>query len=54
MNSPAPGSNCCAGRWGWVTLAAATALWDDDGFRAILTSHLKIIRDAGALDRLPI
>jgi hypothetical protein len=41
-------------RWGWVTMAAATALWDDDGFRAILTSHLKIIRDAGALDRLPI
>jgi DNA-binding CsgD family transcriptional regulator len=41
-------------RWGWVTLAAATALWDDDGLRAILTSHLKIIRAAGALDRLPI
>jgi DNA-binding CsgD family transcriptional regulator len=41
-------------RWGWVAMATATALWDDDGFRAILTSHLKIIRDAGALDQLPI
>jgi DNA-binding CsgD family transcriptional regulator/tetratricopeptide (TPR) repeat protein len=41
-------------RWGWVAMAAATALWDDDGWRAILTSHLKIIRDAGALDQLPI
>jgi hypothetical protein len=41
-------------RWGWMTQAATTALWDDDGWRAILTRHLAIVRAAGALDRLPI
>jgi DNA-binding CsgD family transcriptional regulator len=41
-------------RWGWVTQAAATALWDDDGWRAILVRHLAVVRGAGALDRLPI
>ena len=35
-------------------MAATNALWDDDGWRAILEEHLKIIRAAGALDRLPI
>ena len=41
-------------RWGWMAMAATNALWDDDGWRAILEEHLKIIRAAGALDRLPI
>jgi hypothetical protein len=41
-------------RWGWVTQAASTAMWDDDGWRAILARHLAVVRGAGALDRLPI
>jgi tetratricopeptide (TPR) repeat protein len=41
-------------RWGWMTQAATTALWDDDGWRAILARHLPVVRAAGALDRLPI
>ncbi len=41
-------------RWGWMAMAATNALWDDDGWRTILEEHLKIIRAAGALDRLPI
>ena len=41
-------------RWGWMAMAATNAIWDDDGWRAILTLHLGIIRAAGALDRLPI
>jgi DNA-binding CsgD family transcriptional regulator len=41
-------------RWGWVTLAAASTLWDDDGTRAILARQLAVVRAAGALDRLPI
>ena len=35
-------------------MAATNALWDDDGWRAILARHLEIGRNVGALDRLPI
>jgi DNA-binding CsgD family transcriptional regulator len=41
-------------RWGWMAMAATNALWDDDGWRAVLARHLQIIRGVGALDRLPI
>ena len=41
-------------RWGWYAQAAASALWDDDGHRAMLVRQVRLARDAGALDQLPI
>jgi DNA-binding CsgD family transcriptional regulator len=41
-------------RWGWLGQAAASALWDDVRWRAILTRQVQLARDAGALDQLPI
>jgi DNA-binding CsgD family transcriptional regulator len=41
-------------RWGWLGQAAASALWDDVRWRAILTRQAQLARDAGALDQLPI
>ena len=41
-------------RWGWLGQAAAGALWDDAGRRAILVQQIQLARDAGALDQLPI
>jgi len=41
-------------RWGWLAQAAASALWDDDASRAMLARHVRLARDAGALDQLPI
>src|SRR6202453_2905699 len=41
-------------RWTYVALWPAIRLWDDDSYRAILARHLQLVRDAGALDRLPI
>ncbi len=41
-------------RWGWMAMAVTNALWDDDGWRAVLARHLEIIRNVGSLDRLPI
>jgi DNA-binding CsgD family transcriptional regulator len=41
-------------RWGWLGQAAASALWDDVGRRAILVRQVQLARDAGALDQLPI
>ena len=41
-------------RWGWFTQAAASALWDDDGWRAMLVRQVELARDVGALDQLPI
>jgi DNA-binding CsgD family transcriptional regulator len=41
-------------RWGWVAQAAASALWDDDAWRAMLVRQVRLARDAGALDQLPI
>ena len=37
-------------RWGWLASAAASALWDDDGWRAVLARQIQLARDAGALD----
>jgi DNA-binding CsgD family transcriptional regulator len=41
-------------RWGWLGQAAASALWDDVRWRAILVRQVQLARNAGALDHLPI
>jgi len=41
-------------RWGWLAQAAASALWDDDAWRAMLARQLRLARGVGALERLPI
>ena len=41
-------------RWGWAAQGTASAVWDDDAWRAMLIRDVGLARDAGALDRLPI
>jgi DNA-binding CsgD family transcriptional regulator len=41
-------------RWGWLAQAAASAVWDDVGWRAMLLRQVQLARDVGALDQLPI
>ena len=41
-------------RWGWLAVGAASALWDDDAWRAMLARQLRLARDVGALDQLPV
>ncbi|HEX6402338.1 MAG TPA: AAA family ATPase [Pseudonocardiaceae bacterium] len=41
-------------RWGWMAQAAASAVWDDDTWRALLVRQVRLARDAGALHELPI
>ena len=41
-------------RWGWLAQAAASALWDDDARRALLVRQVRLAREAGALDQLPV
>jgi len=41
-------------RWGWLAQAAASALWDDAAWRAMLSRQVRLAREAGALDQLPI
>jgi tetratricopeptide (TPR) repeat protein len=41
-------------RWGWLAQAAASALWDDDAWRALLLRQVRLAREAGALDELPV
>jgi len=41
-------------RWGWFAQAAASALWDDDTWRTMLVRQVRLAREAGALDQLPI
>jgi AAA ATPase domain len=40
--------------WGWMATAASNALWDDDGLRAVCGHQIRLARDAGALEPLPI
>jgi DNA-binding CsgD family transcriptional regulator len=40
--------------WGWFAQAAASALWDDDAWRAMLVRQVRLARHAGALYQLPI
>src|SRR5580692_3743947 len=41
-------------RWGWFAQAAASALWDDVPWRAMLLRQVQLARDVGALDQLPV
>jgi tetratricopeptide (TPR) repeat protein len=41
-------------RWGWMAPAAATAVWDDEAWRALLERNVQLVRDAGALSQLPV
>ena len=41
-------------RWGWIAYGAASTLWDDDGWRAILLRQVQLARHVGALEHLPI
>jgi DNA-binding CsgD family transcriptional regulator len=41
-------------RWSYLAIWPAIRPWDDEGYRAILARHLQLVRNAGALDRLPI
>ena len=41
-------------RWGWLAQAAASALWDNDAWRALLVRQVRLAREAGALGQLPV
>jgi DNA-binding CsgD family transcriptional regulator len=41
-------------RWGWMASAASSALWDDDGLRAVCRRQIGLARAAGALEHLPL
>jgi DNA-binding CsgD family transcriptional regulator len=41
-------------RWGTLGSGPSAAIWDSDGFSAILDRQARIVRDAGALAELPI
>jgi ATP/maltotriose-dependent transcriptional regulator MalT len=41
-------------RWGWMATAACNAVWDDAGLRAITRRHIRLAREVGALEPLPI
>jgi DNA-binding CsgD family transcriptional regulator len=41
-------------RWGWFALAAASALWDDAAWHATLAQQVRLAREAGALEQLPV
>jgi DNA-binding CsgD family transcriptional regulator len=41
-------------RWNYMALFPITLLWDADGYRAIIARQIQVVRNAGALDRLPI
>ena len=41
-------------RWGWAAIGASTAVWDDEGMRAISARLVRLARDAGVLAQLPL
>jgi len=41
-------------RWGWLAQAAASVLWDNDAWCALLARQVRLARQAGALDQLPV
>jgi DNA-binding CsgD family transcriptional regulator/tetratricopeptide (TPR) repeat protein len=41
-------------RWGWVATGASTAVWDDEGFYAICSRQVQLVREAGAIASLPL
>ena len=48
------GATDASRRWGWLTVAPTSALWDEKRAYAILERQLDSVRDAGALARLPL
>jgi len=41
-------------RWGWLTTAASYAMWDIDSARPVWARQIQLVRDAGALEQLPL
>jgi hypothetical protein len=41
-------------RWGWMATGASAAVWDNEGMLAIYARQVQLVRDAGALEQLPI
>lgn len=41
-------------RWGWLAPVAASVLWDNDAWRAVLDRQVRLARGSGALDQLPV
>ena len=41
-------------RWGWAAIGACTAVWDDEGMRAISARQVELVREAGVLAQLPL
>ena len=41
-------------RWGWAAIGPSTAVWDDEGMRAISARLVRLVRDAGVLAQLPL
>ena len=41
-------------QYGWVAATAASMLWDQETFRAIVVRQVELARSAGALERLPV
>lgn len=41
-------------RWGWLLTAPTYAMWDNEGARAVVARQIQLVRDAGALEQLPI
>jgi len=41
-------------RWGWMTAALFTAMWDYEASRAVAARQVQLVRDAGVLSEPPI
>ncbi len=41
-------------RWGWLATAASYAMWDVEGTRPVWAKQIQLVRDAGALEQLPL
>ena len=41
-------------RWGYLATVPPLLLWDDDGWRAIVARQVRLARNAGALENLPL
>jgi DNA-binding CsgD family transcriptional regulator/tetratricopeptide (TPR) repeat protein len=41
-------------RWLWLAGRGAWALWDDDAWRDLVSQHVRLVREAGALSQLPL
>ena len=41
-------------RWGWLASVPPLLLWDDDGWRAVVAGQVRLARNAGALETLPL